>query len=325
MTRVLVTGASSTVGRALVAALLDDPAVELVVTVDDASGATGPSTRLLRLAVDLSRPRELKNLLRGPIRAHAVDTLVHSALHGSPTHGGRRARTLDVEVTRELLRLAEEHPTLKRLVYRSSAEVYHCGADAVEILDEDHPLELSPSTPQWIRDRAEADLAVCAHAGLSRLRILVLRCAEIFARDAGSQLHDYVQSKVCMRPLGYDPMVELLSVEDAVRALVAAIHADAQGVFNIPGADVLPLSRVITCCGRLDVPVPGPLLFPAYRLRSFALGTEFRYDMNAGRFHYGAVLDGTRARAVLGYTPRRPLWWTPVRAREPRPVADRPA
>jgi UDP-glucose 4-epimerase len=309
VTRVLVTGAATAVGRALVASLLAEPSVELVVTVDDASAPAGGSPRLLRLSADLSRPREIKNLLQGPIRAHAVDTVVHAALHGSPTHGGRRARALDVEATRELLRLAEEHPTLRRLVYRSSAVVYHTGSDAVEILDEDRPLELSPSAPQWVRDRVEADLAVCAHAGLSRLRIAVLRCAEIFAAGAESQLHDWVRSKVCMRPLGYDPMVELLSLEDATRALTAAVFAHAVGVFNVPGADVLPLSRVAERCGRLDVPVPGPLLHPAYRLRTFVLGTEFRYDMNAGRFHFGAVLDGRRAQEAFGYAPRHPIWW----------------
>jgi UDP-glucose 4-epimerase len=130
-----------------------------------------------------------------------------------------------------------------------------------------------------------------------------------------------------MRPLGYDPMVELISVEDAVRAVCLALRAGAQGVFNIPGADVLPLSRVIEKCRRLDVPVPGPLLRPAYRLRTLVLGTEFLYGMNAGRFHFGAVLDGRRARETLGYTPRHPIWWAApmVRDREPRSGADRPA
>ena len=309
MSRVLVTG-TDPVSRALVAALRVEPWVERVITVDD----------------DLSRPRTLRSVMQGPIRAQAIDTIVHAAPPGSPTHPGRRAHVVDVEATRELLRLAEEHATVRRLIYRSSSAVYHTGADAVEVIDEDHPLELSPAAPQWVRDRVEADLALCAHAGLSRLAIVVLRCAEIFAPGAGSQLHDWVQSRVCMRPLGYDPMVELLSVEDAVRALVAAAGASTQGVFNIPGADILPLSRLIAACRRLDVPVPGPLLHPAYRLRTLMIGKEFRYDMNAGRFHFGAVLDGRRARATLGYAPGHRIWFDGVRdarsrvtGREPRP------
>jgi UDP-glucose 4-epimerase len=317
VTRVLVTGASTAIGRALCDALLADDAVELVLAVTgDGAAPLSSGRRLRRLGADLARPREVRSLLYGPTRELGIDTMVHAALHRSPTRGGRRAHALDVESTRELLRLGEGHPTLRRFVYRSSAEVYHVGADSVEVIDEEHPLELSPRAPQWVRDRVEADLAVCAHAGLSSMRIAVLRCAEIFAADCGSQLYDYTWSRVCFRPLGYDPMVELLSLADAVRALLLAVRCDAEGVLNVPGADVLPLSRVIRRSGRLDVAVPGPLLTPLYRLRTLSIGTEFRYDMNHGRFHFGNVLDGARARAALGYQPRFAVEWPRPSERE---------
>ena len=51
---------------------------------------------------------------------------------------------------------------------------------------------------------------------------------------------------------------------------------------------------------------------PLYQLRRRIAGFEFRYDLNARRFHFGGVLDGTRAREQLGYVPR-------VRAQWPRP------
>ena len=37
--------------------------------------------------------------------------------------------------------------------------------------------------------------------------------------QSGSQLHDYLQSRVCLRPMGFDPMLNVLSVDDAVRAI----------------------------------------------------------------------------------------------------------
>jgi hypothetical protein len=48
---------------------------------------------------------------------------------------------------------------------------------------------------------------------------------------------------------------------------------------------------------------------PLYRLRRRVAGFDFRYDMNRSRFHFGGVLDGTRAREQLGYTPRYPVHW----------------
>ena len=102
-------------------------------------------------------------------------------------------------------------------------------------------------------------------------------------------------------------MINVLSVDDALDAIARALASDARGVFNIPGFDTLPLSSLIALAGRRDVPVPGPLLSPLYRLRTRTVGFEFRYDLNAPRFHLGGILDGARARAALGYQPRHPV------------------
>ncbi|MCA9637082.1 MAG: hypothetical protein KC420_13740, partial [Myxococcales bacterium] len=187
--------------------------------------------------------------------------------------------------------------------------VYTIVGDKPSIIDEEHPLNLTPAAPQWIRDRVEADLTVCTYIGLSRLRIAVLRCAECLAPKTGSQIYDYLQSQVCLRPLGFDPMLNLISLADAARAQALALRSDEQGIFNIPGADTLPLSRVIARSGRIAVPMPEPLLGPLYRLRSATIGTDFRYDLNHWRFHFSGVLDGRRAAARLGYRPEAPLVW----------------
>jgi nucleoside-diphosphate-sugar epimerase len=147
---------------------------------------------------------------------------------------------------------------------------------------------------------------------LSALRIVVLRCAELFAPNSGSQLYDYVRSRVCLRPVGYDPMLNLLTMEDAVRAHLLALRGTVHGVFNIPGWDTLPLSRLIAVADRVGVPVPGAVLAPLYRLRQATVGTQFYYRMNAARFHLGGVLDGSRAHSELGYEPRAGISWQQV-------------
>jgi UDP-glucose 4-epimerase len=207
-----------------------------------------------------------------------------------------------------LLAVCADHPTIRRFVYRSFAEVYAPRRATPDLIDEEAPLDFDPAAPQWVRDRVEADLAVCAHFA-GRLEIVVLRCAEILAPDVGSQLWDYLSSRVCLRPLGFDPMLNVLSLEDAATAFGAALESPEIGVFNIAGFDTLPLSRAIAESAKLDIPVPGPLMSPLYRLRRAVAGFEFRYDINARRFHFGGVLDGRRAHTALGYVPRRPVQW----------------
>jgi UDP-glucose 4-epimerase len=302
--RALVTGADTAFGRALIAALRGDPRVEDVLPVGD--------------EVDLSRSRSVHDLLYGPARKLGITAVVHGPPNG-------RAQARNVEATRELLLACEAHPTVRRFVYRSAADVYAIRTSEPNLLDEDAPLELDPIVPQWVRDRALADLTTCARMGSSRLSIAVLRCAEILAPGTGSQLWDYLQTRVCLRPLGFDPMINVLSIEDAVRAVCLALHAEVRGVYNIAGADTLPLSRLIARSRRLDVPLPGPLLAPLYRLRTWAIGLEFRYDMNFRRFHFGGVVDGTRAADQLGYRPRHPIRWGEVAHRVHHPVVCEPS
>jgi UDP-glucose 4-epimerase len=199
--------------------------------------------------------------------------------------------------------LAEDHPTIRNFIYRSFSEVYRVSRDRPCLVGERHPLVFDSTCPQCVRDRVEADVTVSARIGLSPLRIIVLRLAELFAPESGSQLYDYVSSRVCLRPLGYDPMINLLSLDDAVRAMMLAAKTRARGIFNIAGRDLLPISRLIALAGCRDIPVPGPLLEPLYRLRTRTIGREFSYASNARRFHLGAILDGTLARRQLGYEP----------------------
>jgi len=322
MSRVLVTGGTTTVGRALVKQLLADPSVERVLVVG--REAQRPSleldARLSHLQFDLSRERSIRSLVFGPVRDEGITAIVHMATHRAVVEG-ERAHALQVQGTRRILHFAERVPSVTRFVYRSYGSVYARDARLPARIDEDHPLRIGPRTPQAILDRVEADLAVCTRMGMSRIAIAVLRCAECLALGAGSQLFDYLQSKVCLRPMGFDPMINVISAEDLGRALALAARSDAEGVFTIPGLDTLPLSRIIARFGRMDVPLPGPTLRPLYQLRRALTAADFHPDVSRGRLHFGGVLDGERAAEVLGYEPAEPVRW-PLQMAEVRRRAE---
>jgi UDP-glucose 4-epimerase len=316
---VLVTGASDPIGERLVRLLLEDSRVDQVIAVTGIAPAEAPlpaDPRLRCLQVDLRKSRKVQEVLFGPARDVGVDVVVHTAMSRSAREEGGAVHAFNVEATRNLLELCERHPSVRRLVLRSAAEVYQRERDLPVLIGEDHLLNMDGNVPQWVRDRVEADLTTCARMGLSRLSIAVLRMAEVLAPGTGSQLFDYLESPVCLRPAGYDPMINVLTIEDAVIALSRALHAQASGVFNVPGADTLPLSACIRRWGRVGIPLPGFALTPLYRWRRRFTGHDFRYGMNRRRFHYSGVLDGTRARDVLGYVPSHPVSW-------PVPSADR--
>ncbi len=307
--RVMLTGASTPLGVALMDGLLADPTIDRVLAVGrETQAPRPPHQKLTYFRVDLRRPRIVHDLLWGPAHDLGVDAVVHGMQHRSSADRGRRVHVQNVEATRELILGCREHPMIRRFVYRSFAEVYALQQATSDLLDEDAPLDFDPAAEQWVRDRVEADLTVCAQLG-GRLSIAVLRMAEIPTAAMGSQLWDYLQSRVCLRPLGFDPMINVLALSDAAAAVQLALRSDAKGVFNIPGRDTLPLSRVIVESRRADLPVPGPLLAPLYGLRRRVAGFEFRYEMNFRRFHFGGLLDGKRAKELLGYLPRASVQW----------------
>ncbi len=308
--RAMVTGASTPLGLAIVERLRALPEVSFVLAVgrEPRPDSLVDDRRLRYVGADLRHERAVHDLVWGEARQHVVDTVIHAAQHRSVRDEGRDIHRQNVDATRSLLLACNDHPSIRRFVLRSFAEVYATPPAATRLLTEDDALDFAPETPQWVRDRVEADLTACAHIG-GALHVAALRCAELLAPNSGSQLWDYLQSRVCMRPLGFDPVINVLSLDDAAAAFVSAAASVASGPFNIPGADTLPLTRAIFESQRLDIPVPGALMAPLYQLRRRLAGFEFRYDLNARRFHFGGVLDGTRAREELGYIPQSRATW----------------
>ena len=307
MRRVMVTGATTLLGVRLVEALLKSADNDFVLAVgrEPAVATDLPlkNSSFQYVQADLTRARSLRRLIYGPVSDLKIDTIVHMAAHRSAREGGKRIHSLNVESTRLLLQLAEEHRTIRRFVFRSHGEIYRIRAEEPVIVGEEHPLELSPEAPQWVRDRVESDLTVCTRMGLSALSLVVLRSAECLAPNIGSQLYDYISSRACLRPIGYDPMLNIISAADFVRAIMLSLRTSEEGIFNVPGKDTLPLSELIARRGKRDVPMPGFLLGPAYDFRSLIRRQQFRYDLNHWRFHFGSVLDGRRAKRLLGYEP----------------------
>ncbi|MCC6215173.1 MAG: NAD-dependent epimerase/dehydratase family protein [Polyangiaceae bacterium] len=317
MTATVVTGASTPIGEAVIERLLGADAARRVIAVlaphEPIPRRAAGGERVTWEHADLTRARDIHRLLFGAARRLEADTLVHLALHRSALDEGDRVRALNVSAARELLDAVERHPTIRRFVLRSHAEVYRARAELPAVVDERHPLEFDPRAPQWIRDRVETDLEVCSRMGLTSTVLVVLRCAECLARGTGSQLYDWLGSRVCLTPLGFDPMLDLASVADLAQALTSASSLGRHGVLNVPGADRLPLSALVREAGRAWVPLPGPALGPLYALRTLALGSHFRYRQNRWRFHHGVVLDGRRAREALGYVPSHPLDFAALR------------
>jgi UDP-glucose 4-epimerase len=82
-----------------------------------------------------------------------------------------------------------------------------------------------------------------------------------------------------------------------------ALEPNVRGVFNVVGAGQAPLSRLIEARGARQIPIPGPVLKSMLeRAFRFRLSTFPPGELD--HLRYSCLVDGTRAKLALGFTPR---------------------
>jgi nucleoside-diphosphate-sugar epimerase len=103
-------------------------------------------------------------------------------------------------------------------------------------------------------------------------------------------------------PLGFNPMLSVVSARDVARAIVLGLHADQPGIYNIAGHDIFPISELRNRQQHLG-PLPVPdLLSGAFTFLNQTLGSARHRPHSYQR--YGVVLDTSRAQEVLGFEPQ---------------------
>ena len=103
--------------------------------------------------------------------------------------------------------------------------------------------------------------------------------------------------------MGYDPICALVSDKDVVRAMKLAIQGTARGVFNIAGAETVPLSVFAQWTGEPSVPLPRGMISMASRLSRLVGMSKVAANATSPHLHYGFSLDTHRARQELGFEP----------------------
>ncbi len=308
---VMVTGANSSTGRALIRYLYYDDSIRYIVAVGLEPKPyffdKFDERKFLYSRANITRERQLKNLFYSDrIKDLGIDAVAHLAVRNRPDESNpAEAHRLNMVGTRNMIEMSEQVPSVKKFVYRSSHAVYRADPMNPVFLDEEADLNFDTDASRWIKDRVDADLYCRTKMDSSKLNIVVLRFSNIVGRGIHQYMSMYLNSRVPMHPMGFDPMVNLLHPRDAVRAIELALaRPELKGVFNIPGKETGPLSVIARVNGHESRALPsGLLLRAAYRIQRVFRTTDFHYDVDPNRLIYPVLLDGTKAREKLGYEP----------------------
>jgi hypothetical protein len=316
MPNVLVTHSDEPLGRRFVKLLWHDGRIGRIIALG--SGAAprafdafraGIAPRLVYTQIDLARHRPMSDLFHSKrFRESEIDTVVHVPRHGVSSEGPPLAGKVSPRAAeaRLVLQHTLETASIRSLVAVGSAFVYRLTPGNANHLSESSELDLEPDASPGLRPWIDCDMLFHGEIGNPRLRVALLRLPTVVASGGYVYLHPGLAGRAGprLRPLGFDPLCAVISDKDAARAVRAAVHTDAAGVFNLAGREAIPLSVLGRWTRRPCVPVPGLLLRAAAAGVSRLLQEPLRGDLDGPHLRYGFTLDTSRAERELGFHPQ---------------------
>jgi UDP-glucose 4-epimerase len=249
--RVFITGVGGALGSR-VAEL-----VESLREVDAVAGLdiTPPRRPLQRTEVSVIDPRE-RRLVTHAIRRFEPTAIVHLGIYEPNARATPRVATERTTAgTTTALGAAAEHESLDRIVLRSGFEVYGRRTGSSQVPDE--TVVPDPTTP-FGRTLLRAEQVAQATADSVGATCSMLRFASIVGPDVASPLARYLRLPVLPVNGIPDAPFSLLHVDDAARAIVAALRLRLDGPLNVAGPGAVTAFQTALMGGRKPLPILGP-------------------------------------------------------------------
>ncbi len=295
--RVVITGVSGHWGSELARRLEREPGIDHIVGIDSRPPAA-----------DLERTEFVEADIRNPLLSRILpgteaDTVVHCGILWYP-EPGKPARALhDINVigTLQLLAACERTPTLERVIVRGSAAIYGCEGATPYFFSEDLARRM-PLRTRFQRDISELEEYFSNFARRHpQVTCCMLRFQPEIGPDLETPLSRYLSLPIVPTQLGFDPRLQLLHIDDATGALVAAMANPVRGAVNVGPTGSVSLSRTLRLARRPSVGIPHPLFEPMLARLGGRLGVGKLWDDGVRFLRYGRGVDNSRLREEIGY------------------------
>jgi len=138
---------------------------------------------------------------------------------------------------------------IRRLVVRSHAYAYGSNPKNPGLLDESRISLLPPGDPaqRWLK----AEEIAARHSNWAAVRL-----TNVLAPEEGDLVVRKLAGGAATRVGGRDPNLQFIGVQDAARALVAAVESNAAGIFNVAGEGSVPLKKAMRAAGVRQIGAP---------------------------------------------------------------------
>lgn len=286
--KVLVTGITGNLGR-LVAGRLVDAGHE-VIGIDQRPWLNPPEG--IRVFQTDVRKRPAEDI----IRTQRPDAIVHLATVTHLTHQSQDRYRINLGGTQAVFDHCSTYG-VKQALFIGRHTYYGAASDSPLYHTESEPPMAMHSFPE-LSDLVAADLyAGSALWRFPNLDTAVLRLCYTLGPLVQGTLAAYLRGPRVPTVLGFDPLYQFMHERDAAAAIVMALGKRLRGVFNVTGPAPMPLSVLISECGRHNLTLPEPL----FRISLGRFGLPKLPPGALGHIKYPVVTDGSLFRNATGF------------------------
>ena len=296
---IVLTGAASFIGSNLLKALEADKKVKDIVAVD-VYKPPFPLKKTRFYKLDITQPTADADLAQ-ILKDERCDTFIHLALLTNPSRHSSYAHELEAIGTMYVVSACEE-AKVRKLILGSSTMCYGATPRNPNYLTEDMPL--NGSRARFIKDKVAAEHEFAGFAKRNPQAVTtILRPGMMLGPSVRNFWSRYFSRPVVPTMLGYDPLMQCVHEDDVLDAYMKVIREDHPGAWNIVAKGVMPISTILGLHGKVNLPLPGPLLRAAFNAAWIAGVGEMPPNLlDYLRFLW--VADGEKAEKKMGFVPK---------------------
>ncbi len=227
--------------------------------------------------VTLHRASYNKTAIEDVFRKHAIEHVLHLGRVGNLTEDADKRFELNVLGAQKIMSLCVASG-VKTLVVLSTFHIYGAHPRNHIPISEDDPLRAGVDFPQ-IADAIQLDnMATTWVYKHPAVRTMVLRPTNVVGPNIRNAMSSFLRAPRVPYVLGFNPMTQFVHEDDMADAVVASLHGDGRGVFNVAGPDVVPWRTALEIVEARRVAIPSVLVsaylkiisaFPEYLVNFF--------------------------------------------------------
>lgn len=299
MSTVAITGAGGYIANQLISFLENVEWCERILGTDIVEPKV-QSEKLIFLNQDIR-----DHLLIDFWKDRGIETVVHLAFIVDPIHNVRKMYDVNVNGTKNVLRICEEL-NLKHIIVASSGTAYGAWPDNPKALKEDDPIRIFPPKFSYAHHKGLIEQH-CAEFMKQHPEVIfnMVRPCVVYGPNTDNYLARYLKNlPVVFLADGCDPDFQFVHEMDVAAFFSLLIKKKVPGAFNVAGDGVVKISEMGAMIGKRTQKI-NRRLYSALIWLLWHLHVKI-VEAPAGIVDYTSyswVLDTTRAKNKLGWNP----------------------